>query len=497
MLVSLFLNTLQAQLVKPNNQAKYYQNPVIPGKFGDPSVVKVGTDYYMTHSGGGTPSLLIWHSKNLVDWQPLDFAAKKFYGSAWAPDLVHCNGKFYIYITFVKNRYQPNQSFRNYVLVADKPEGPWSEPIDIDVPGKIDPGHIQINDGKRYLFFNKGWMCQLDSTGTKRISELKKVYDGWQYPEDWVVECFCDESPKLFYRNGYYYLVTAQGGTTGPSTSHMAVVARSKNIEGPWQNSPNNPLLKTYKREEKWWSQGHATLLADEAGKWWAIYHAYENSFKILGRPTLVLPIEWTNDGWPIVTVNKTADDKYPKPAGLANTKPLVLSDDFAAKTLGWQWRCLNDTAVNAYFNLKNHQLIASAVGKNIASSAKLACFPMHHKYEASIHVQLTDTTNQAGIMLYSDNNNFTGIALKNNKLVFYNNSITEEIAFQGNDVFLKMKNNNNDVAFYYSKNGNDWEKLVRSSEVSAYKPASITVFSFGVGKSIFTNFKYNPIAIK
>ena len=109
------------------------------------------------------------------------------------------------------------------------------------------------------------------------------------------------ESPKLFQRNGWYYLVSAEGGTAGPVTSHMVVVARSKSALGPWENSPHNPMVHTYSGDEAWWSKGHGTLVDDAAGNWYVVYHAYRNGFHTLGRSTIIESVEWTSDGWPVL----------------------------------------------------------------------------------------------------------------------------------------------------------------------------------------------------
>lgn len=94
--------------------------------------------------------------------------------------------------------------------------------------------------------------------------------------------------PKLTYRNGYYYLTSAQGGTAGLATSHMVVSARSKHITGPWENSPYNPVVHTYSAADDWWSKGHGTLVDDVDGNWWIFYHAYAKEYHTLGRSTLM-----------------------------------------------------------------------------------------------------------------------------------------------------------------------------------------------------------------
>ena len=186
------------------------------------------------------------------------------------------------------------------MVTADRPEGPWSAPVKLDVGG-IDPGHVVAEDGQRYLYTNNGFVTPLAPDGLSAAGRPRKVYDGWTFPEEWETEGMWLESPKLFQRGGWCYLVSAEGGTAGPPTSHMVVVARSKSALGPWENSPHNPMVHTYSADEAWWSKGHGTLIDDADGNWYIVYHAYRNGFHTLGRSTIVESVEWTADGWPVL----------------------------------------------------------------------------------------------------------------------------------------------------------------------------------------------------
>lgn len=184
------------------------------------------------------------------------------------------------------------------MIHAERPEGPWSAPIDLKLPDHIDPGHAVGEDGKRCLFLSGGDRIRLTDDGLATVGEVEHVYDPWRYPEAWVVESFSPEGPKITRRGDWYYLITAVGGTAGPPSSHMVIAARSRSIHGPWENAPANPLVRTQSAAEKWWSRGHATLVEGPGGSWWMMYHGYENGFWTLGRQTLLDPIEWTEDGW-------------------------------------------------------------------------------------------------------------------------------------------------------------------------------------------------------
>jgi beta-xylosidase len=266
---------------------------IFPGDYPDPSIVRDGNDFYMTHSSFTYfPALLVWHSTDLVHWEPISRAVEEGDYSIYAPDICKVGGKFYI--------YYPTSRGENYVVTADNPRGPWSAPVKLDVGG-IDPGHVVAEDGQRYLYTNNGFVTPLTPDGLAAAGQRRKVYEPWVFPAEWETEGVWLESPKLFKRGDWYYLVSAEGGTAGPVTSHMVVVARSKSALGPWENSPHNPMVHTYSADEAWWSKGHGTLVDDAAGNWYVVYHAYRNSFHTLGRSTIIESVEWTKDSWPVL----------------------------------------------------------------------------------------------------------------------------------------------------------------------------------------------------
>ena len=283
---------------------------IFPGDYPDPTILRDGNDFYMTHSSFKYfPALLIWHSTDLLHWEPIARAVEDGDYSIFAPDLCKVDGKYYI--------YYPTSNGENYVVTADNMAGPWSAPVKLDVGG-IDPGHVVAEDGQRYLYTNNGFVTPLAPDGLSAAGRPQKVYNGWEYPAEWETEGMWLESPKLLKRGDWYYLVSAEGGTAGPPTSHMVVVARSKSALGPWENSPHNPLVHTYSADEVWWSKGHGTLIDDADGNWYIVYHAYRNGFHTLGRSTIIESVEWTKDGWPVLAepdgakwVNDGLQDDY------------------------------------------------------------------------------------------------------------------------------------------------------------------------------------------
>lgn len=468
-----------------------YINPILAGRFADPSLIRVGGDFYMTHSGGSADGLLIWHSRDLVNWEPLTRVNTGDYGRPWAPDLVYVDGMFFIYVTLAHDR----NTFSNYVFYADRIEGPWSKPFDLKIKGLYNPGHITDKNGERFLHFSGGMAVPLNESGDLILDTLKNVCKGWDYPSEWLVECPCLESPKLLQKNKMFYMVSAMGGDEGPSTSHMAVVARSDNPMGPWENSPYNPLIKTKQRNEKWWSTGHATLIDDVEGNWWAIFHGYENSFRSLGHQTLLLPVEWNNEGWPVISDSLSADAKIKKPAGENIGHGMVLSDDFTNDNMGIQWGFpTQDCKCN--FMSGDGQLAVIAHGNKITEGALTSISPVNTSYAASVKVEV-DPDTEGGILFYGERNRYSGIGLKKGTMLVYgegellNVSAGDLPMLNTNTLWLKLENRQHDLVYYYSTDGVNWIKLPWSDNDSALGKTYVALYGIGMGNVIFETFTY------
>jgi len=170
------------------SQTDNFPKVILRGDYPDPSIIRDGEDYYMTHSPMiFSPGFLIWHSRDLLNWEPVCRALTENVGSGWAPDLVKHNGRYYIYFPAAGT---------NWVIYADNIKGPWSKPIDLKM-GYIDPGHCVGENGKRYLYLSDGFIVPLADDGLSLVGSQQKKYDGWQYPKHWETECMCLESPKI------------------------------------------------------------------------------------------------------------------------------------------------------------------------------------------------------------------------------------------------------------------------------------------------------------
>ncbi len=471
----------------------YYINPIFAGDYPDPSLLRDGSDYYIVHSSFEYyPGLLIWRSKDLINWTPVTNALHKYVGSVWAPDFAKYRNKYYIY-------FPANNT--NYVVTADSIDGPWSDPIDLKV-GNIDPGHFTDTEGKRYLYFGDGGYVPLSDDGLSVVGELKHTYDGWPIPREWTIECFCLEGPKLVKRGDYYYLTVAEGGTAGPATSHMVISARSKSPFGPWENSPYNPIIRTKEGSEKWLSKGHGTLFEDATGNWWMIFHGYENGHYNMGRQTLLQPVEWANDGWFKTPDGINTDEPIKRPAGKGSIELFSLNDNFDCTSLRSQWKFFGEYDTSRFY-LVDNSLIIRTKGHSVGDCSPLLCIPSDHSYLAQIELFIEGNA-IGGLVLFYNHNAYSGIlADKENILTnlrgwqfpTYKNAMK-------NHVYLRLKNINNIVDMYYSNDGEIWNKIETSLEVSSYHHNVLNGFlslriglcSMCDGKVKFKNFIYESI---
>lgn len=279
-----------------------YHNPIRRGMFPDPSIVRVGEDYYMVNSSFiFFPCIPISHSKDLIHWEIIGHAVTEPEWASldeleggrgyWAPDISYDNGKFYITATYRLN--DTGNVYRKQIVVSsEKPEGPYSKPALIDEDG-IDPS-IFHEDGRHYMLLNRGArILELNADCTKQISEAELLYYGDQKR--------APEGPHLLKKDGYYYLFLAEGGT---GAGHRISVARSKTLMGNYEPCPYNPIMRQMDEGAAIQRCGHGKPVCTQNGEWYMVYlcgRMIGDGYSMLGRETALDPISWTADGWPVV----------------------------------------------------------------------------------------------------------------------------------------------------------------------------------------------------
>lgn len=457
-----------------------YLNPILSGDHPDPSVLRDGDVYYLVSSSFVYyPGLVVWRSDDLINWSPVGPALREPLGSVYAPDLVKVGSRYYVYFAVRGIPQQPSATsavprrpMTNYVVHADSIGGPWSDPIDVGIYNAIDPGHAVDDDGKRYLFVSDGSLIPLTDDGLSRAGPDQKVYEGWKYPADWVVETFALEGPKITRRDGWFYLFSAEGGTAGPPTSHMVVVARSRSIKGPWENCPHNPIVRTRCAAEPWWSRGHGTPVQDPSGEWWMIYHGYENGFRTLGRQALLEPIEWTSDGWPRA---RGGDLSRPIRKGLRASRSdhgVSLSGPLDEHSLGARLTFFKP-ARNYMDRVRFERgaLVLQAQGKYPGDASPITINCGDLRYDISVELELAGSVT-GGLLLFYNEKFFCGIASDERRLRAYvlgaENEFEARTPAIGPSLHLRLVNEDQIGRFYYSGDGKVWV-LHRSYEVSGY----------------------------
>lgn len=464
----------------------YYMNPILDGDYADPAVFREGEDYYLTVSTGEYyPGLSIFHSKDLVNWVLLCHPLKSFDKGVWAPDFFRYKDRYYIYFC---------SAGTNWVIWSDRVDSGWSEPVDLKV-GFIDPGHVVDETGKRYLFLSQNHVAPLAEDGLSVIGEPVQVLKAQDIPDEWDIEGAFPEAPNVFRKDGYYYLTYADGGTSGPATAHMIMAARARDIYGPWELSPYNPIVHTWTRQEKWICKGHGHFVEDTEGKWWAIYHAYENGYESLGRKLLLSPVEFTEDGW--FRINAPADEATLKPAGSVVEDNSSLSDDFQEDGVKG-WRSFGETNFGRY-KKENGGLRIEAVSEPIGKGHPLTIITGDHSYEIVTCVK-AEAGCEAGIVLQYNEEIYHAAGVKDGVLRIYRlGKLLAQKKLDTNECWLKMRNEEQYISFYYSLDGTRCQKMnyvinAAGQNTSAYngflslRPG---IFAVGEASAWFNSFMY------
>nr|WP_243452954.1 family 43 glycosylhydrolase [Polymorphobacter multimanifer] len=477
-----------------------FLNPVFAGDHPDPTLVRDGEDYYITFSSfDAYPGITIWHSRDLVNWRPVTAALSRYIGSVWAPDLVKHDGRFYCYIPARTPGYRST-----WVIHAPRIEGPWSDPIDLHLPDHIDPGHAVDGSGRRWLFLSGGDRVPLAPDGLSTAGPVEHVYDPWRYPEDWVVEGFSPEGPKITRRGDWYYMVTAVGGTAGPPTGHMVIMARSRSLDGPWEDHPGNPLVRTASAREKWWSRGHATLFEGPGGQWWMIYHGYENGFWTLGRQTLLDPVRWRDDGWPEAMGGDLSQPLAMPRRVSGQTHGQPLSDDFSTDRMGTLWSFHNPGPDEmARLGRSNRTLHLKGKGLSPADCSPLTLLAGDQAYRIEVDVRI-DPGTEAGLLLFYNQRLHAGLGINDTGMVMHRYGLPRpRKADPVRSIRIAITNDRNIVTIHTSADGGvSWRKFEVQMEVSGYhhnvawdflslRPA---LYAAGTGSAHFADFRYRAL---
>jgi xylan 1,4-beta-xylosidase len=417
--------------------AGHYRNPILAGYYPDPSICRVGDDYYLINSSfAHFPGIPIFHSRDLVNWRQLGHVIDrptqlKYDGlgitrGIFAPAISHHDGTFYVICTMV-------DSGGNFLMTATNPAGPWSDPVWLGFDG-IDPSLFFDDDGRAWMVNNGNppdnkplysghraiWIQEFDVANRKLVGPRSIIVNGGvdlaQKPV-WI------EGPHLYKREGWYYLCCAEGGT---STQHSQVILRSKSPTGPFQPWDKNPILTQRdldgRAPQAVTCTGHADLVIGPDGNWWSIFLAcrpYAPDRWATGRETFLLPVKWTDDGWPqILPPGERVPYTVSSPKGVdivANpTQPLsgnfTWTDGFDQAALSPLWVMLRTPKEN-WWSLSDGKLSLTPRADLLSGRGNPSFWGrrlQHSKFEAATILQVPATPGTSAGLAISQNETHT-----------------------------------------------------------------------------------------
>ena len=345
-----------------------FHNPVLSGFYPDPSICRVENDYYMVNSSFAYfPGLPIFHSRDLVHWEQighcihrkgqLNYQNVETSLGLWAPTVRYHEGMFYVINTFVSGGREVNRD--NFIVTAKNPAGPWSDPVFIKGADGIDPSLFFEEDGsiwytgnyihphKEYQGHHGIYLNELDPETFQLKGPRYILWDGLQSRSRYL------EAPHLYKKDGWYYLMVAEGGTYA---EHSVMVARCRSIDGEYEICPRNPIV-THRHlplNSEISVVGHADILETQNGEWWMVLlgvRPYQGSHFNLGRETFLVPIQWMEDGWPLLaTENGLVNERERLPQLSVHRLPLApTGDHFEESTLSIIWNTIHPPTEQLY----------------------------------------------------------------------------------------------------------------------------------------------------
>lgn len=417
-------------------------NPVLPGDHPDPSIIRVGKDYWATATTSQwAPVFPLLHSTDMVNWktegavfpEPPKWSETNY----WAPEISAHQGRIFVYYT-AKKKGGP---LCVAVATAAHPRGPYEDhgPLVCDEAGSIDAAPATDENGRRYLIWKEDgnsrrqptplWAQPLSDDGLRLVGERRELFRNDARWEGQLVE-----GPFVLRRNGWFYLFYSGAGCCGLKCNYALGVARSRKLLGPWEKYSGNPLLAT---NADWKCPGHGSIVEDPSGRTFLLYHAYDPaSFIWVGRQGLLDEVTWGADGWPAINAGHG-------PSARAHGKPADFAAEFDALSPELQWPASQKPAVR----VRDGWLELTALGGADVSRAVLAKPPSTASYTALTRLDLSSLKGEAsaGLAAYGNAQNAAGVSAGRGRLVLWlrQKGVHAELAaipFDGPAVQLRMR---------------------------------------------------------
>ena len=498
--------------------AGHFRNPILAGYYPDPSICRVGDDYYLINSTfAHFPGIPIFHSRDLVNWKQLGHVIDrptqlKYDGlgitrGIFAPAISHHNGTFYIVCTMV-------DAGGNFLVTATDPAGPWSDPVWLDFDG-IDPSLFFDDNGRAWMVNNGNppdnkplyqghraiWIQEFDVAAKKLTGPRSIIVNGGV---DLAKKPVWIEGPHLYKRDGWYYLCCAEGGT---STQHSQVILRGKSPTGPFTPWDKNPILTQRDLDgnapHAVTCTGHADLVIGPDGNWWSIFLAcrpYAPDRWATGRETFLLPVKWTEDGWPQIlppgervpyvvkgpVVERVAPNALASAEnalGATRSTPLsgnfTWTDGFDAAKLSPLWIMLRTPRQN-WWSLSGGRLSLTPQAELLSGKGNPSFFGrrlQHSKFETSVRLDVPATAGtSAGLAAVQNETHhyYSGVRRTADGLVAFvevqngpkpETLVTLPLPADTKSVELRLTGDGLTLAFDYALSPGAWQPLLPKAD--------------------------------
>ncbi|EDP71283.1 arabinofuranosidase [Flavobacteriales bacterium ALC-1] len=494
------------------SQQKSFINPIIPGGYPDPSICKVNDVFYIVNSSFEYyPGLPIHKSTDLINWELIGYGLHRVdqcnddvnlvdiqsNGGIHAPTIRYNKGVFYIITTNVYyNKDSKTTDFVNFIITAENPEGPWSDPHVLEGAPGIDPDIFFDDDGKVWYvgthspekpnFPGEGeiWLQEIDIENWKLTGERHFLWRG-ACGGVWA------EGPHIYKRNGWYYLMIAEGGT---SYNHAMMIAISDSIKGEYIPNERNPILSSRHLSYDNWvhSTGHADLIELDDGRWYMValgIRGDEERSSNMGRETHLIPVKWEKEPfewkdikyeWPVISPKTGKVERFNSVPFIDTSQKRNVSfvDNFDHPILNHAWnfrRVPTKNMYSLYSNKGNLRLFTNPNMIKERGRTSLIGFRQTESdflYEAKMNFSPKTDKSEAGVSLFQkDDNYFTLTVVKEKKdysiqlkLAEPNSEVqileTQVISNYDKEITFKVKSENHSYSFYYSTNGIEFSLL-------------------------------------
>ena len=463
-----------------------FQNPILSGFHPDPSICRVGDDYYLvTSSFEWFPGVPIYHSTDLVNWQQIGNVLSRpeqlmlepghrHNGGIWAPTIRYHEGTFYM-ITTVAGK-------GNFYVTATNPAGPWSDPVWITRRG-IDPslfwdddgrcwytGAANLNNGPQWPNQNGVYIQELDLEQQKLIGQPLQLTHGHATNARWT------EGPHIYKIDGKYLLLVAEGGT---GVAHCVTVFKSDSVTGPYIPSHTNPVLthRHLGKNNPIGMLGHADIVQTQNGEWWAVLlgRRVNENLSMLARETFLVKVEF-EDGWPLFNpgIGKVlAEDKRPNLPWHPFSKPPA-RDEFEGDSLAFYWNFLR-TPMSNWYQLAQGELKITPRPHRLTgmeNPSMIVRRVQHHYYKATTSFvrPASDITDEVGVTAFLDNKNHYRLCIKDREVCLIkvsegNETIVASVPFDANEVVLQIEASMFDFNFRFGASENSLSSISETQD--------------------------------